>query len=358
MAQNLLTNGGFESNPPNLNWQGPLELNSSIHNPGGQGGPAPEGANFGSTQAGGQNIVRVVNHAPVATSIVGATNLTFTGQWGGGTTCALQAGNCNSLSKVTAVMRVRDGDVNGTIVAEATQVMDHGTNNDPAIPSGFGWVAFSINGVASSGQATVQWGWADGNGQWSDGTGVHADALDLRESSTTQISLTSAVSEREHAAAGAFGLDLPLSGTPAIEAREDGSTPRMLLSFNGVPTATDGTINCGQEIQVSNGTCNSILTSGNTVTVNMTYGLNACVTVTVSGLTGLTGDSDVSVLTHRGNVNTDTSVNLLDLQEIKNVLFQPVFIINFTRDVNVDGLINLLDLQSVKTNLFQNASCP
>jgi hypothetical protein len=85
---------------------------------------------------------------------------------------------------------------------------------------------------------------------------------------------------------------------------------------------------------------------------------NACLTVAVLDIDGLTGDADVSVILHAGDVNDDENANLLDLQAVKAALFGPLSSANFTADVNVDGAINLLDLQAVKGNLFQTVTCP
>jgi hypothetical protein len=57
-------------------------------------------------------------------------------------------------------------------------------------------------------------------------------------------------------------------------------------------------------------------------------------------------------------LNGDANVNLIDLQAIKNQLFQPVGAASFRQDVTVDASINLLDLQATKSNLFAAAACP
>ena len=359
-GQNLLTNGDFEASPPNDGWSVFTDFDRPEHQP---GGGTPSGSHYGSVQAGGSDIVRLGNHAPVATSGVGAKNVTLTGFWGAGTTCSgPNSGQpCNNLVVRSPVVRVHDGDALGPIAAEEKITLDSGIGEDPLIPNGLDWTPFTIAGTVSSGQATVEFGWVDGNGQWSDGTATHADALDLREGTVTaDLTLIGATSKRTHGAAGVFGLDAPLAAPHAIEPRQNGATPVMTLSFDGVPVATDGTVNCGQEIIVANGTCNSAVVNGNDIDVSMTFDKNQCVTVSVSGLNGLTGDTDVSVIAHEGNVNGVTGVNILDLTAVKNSLLQGVNIINFLNDVNVSGgSINILDLTVTKNNLFVPAgACP
>jgi hypothetical protein len=163
------------------------------------------------------------------------------------------------------------------------------------------------------------------------------------------------VSRRQHAAAGAFDLNLPTAGA-AREPRQNGANPQMIWKFSAPPTAIDGAIDCGQEVIVTNGTCHAAGVSGNDLTLTLTYAKNTCVTVSLVGIAGLTGPSSITVSTQEGDLNADSSVNLLDLQAVKDKLFQPVGIGTFTADVNLDGAINLLDLQAVKSNLFQNTA--
>jgi hypothetical protein len=180
--------------------------------------------------------------------------------------------------------------------------------------------------------------------------------------------LQSAASRRTHAGAGPFDLPMTLgSSATDIEPRVGtaGATPQSVLTFDSAIEATDGSADCGQEVVVSNGTCNSVSISGSTMTVNMTFGKNQCVAVALSGIRGagggsdLTGTSAVSVLTHEGNVNADDNVNLLDLNDIKLTLFQVVGAGNFKNDVNADASINLLDLNATKINLFvAKSTCP
>jgi hypothetical protein len=168
------------------------------------------------------------------------------------------------------------------------------------------------------------------------------------------VQLASAASRRVH---GGVNRDLALDlSTPVREPRSIGAgSPAVVLTFSAPP----GAMTCAN-VTLTNATCGGVAVSGSTATVSL-GGLtaNQCVKVQVTGIAGFTGDSDVHVVHHTGDLDANSLVNLLDLQEVKNALFQAVGAGNFTRDVNVDNLINLLDLQEVKTNLFQASSaCP
>ena len=172
-----------------------------------------------------------------------------------------------------------------------------------------------------------------------------------------QLVLVSAASRRHHAP-GVFDLNAPLAGTPVTEPRMNGTAPQMVLTFSATPSAIDSSIDCGEEVVVSHGTCLGTSVSGNDLIVDMTFDNNACVAVTLSHLDDLIGDTDVQVLVRQGNVNGDNAVNVIDLQEVKNHVFQQVDAMNFIYDVDVSGhQLSVVDLQETKNNLFTSASC-
>ena len=195
------------------------------------------------------------------------------------------------------------------------------------------------------------------NGNWVASTG--AGTLELVGKDLVMIA---AASSRQHGVAGKFELDSPLTAPHRIEPRQNGADPEMVLEFNQALVAADGTLDCGAEVVVTGGTCIGISTVDRDLIVDMTFDKNACVTVAVSGIesassaTPLSGDSDVSVLTHEGNATNpdqgDTQVNILDLTSIKNELFQPLSAANFWEDIDANGVINILDLANAKNNLF------
>lgn len=179
--------------------------------------------------------------------------------------------------------------------------------------------------------------------------------------------LVSAVSRRLHENASEsadFDLPLDLTGAPTVESRLDGVDPRIVLGFNQAVVASDGSMDCDDEIVVANGTCLDVEHNGETVSVGVTFGHNACVTLEASDLeaavhgTPVSGNTTVRVLCHPGNASLSASVNILDLQTIKNALLQPVTAAKFQYDINTDHRINILDMQLTKNNLLQSAACP
>jgi hypothetical protein len=158
LGQNLLLNGSFEGATPaarTANWNGPIAIDSTVHPP---AGPVPDGQHYGGTDVGGDSAQRFVHHNPVA---VAPADIMLTGQWGGGVTCQITAGNCVNTVTRTFVMRVRDTDENGNIIAQTTLQRTSG----PLDPDNtFGWVPFNITGTPNAALAVVQFGWEQGSG--------------------------------------------------------------------------------------------------------------------------------------------------------------------------------------------------
>jgi len=196
------------------------------------------------------------------------------------------------------------------------------------------------------------------------------DALTLWEKDLLPPILVTAVSRRLHGgmAGGAF-YDIQIEpttvpGQAEVEPRMNGTMPQEVFTFVSPMEAIDGSVDCGQEVVVVNGSCIAATIAGNQLVVDMTFTNNACVKTTLSGLRGagggqpMPGPINVEVVAHQGNVNGDSAVNVIDLQDVKNHVFQTVGLSNFKYDVNVDGRINVIDLQETKNNVFQPASCP
>ena len=152
------------------------------------------------------------------------------------------------------------------------------------------------------------------------------------------------MSRRTHGIAGVCNLTIPFDGV-LIESRQNGTAPQMVLTYDQPPTDPGCT-----GITVAGGTCNATSVVGNDLIIDITFDVNACAEVTV-------GDDTLQVLTHTGNVNGDANVNVIDLQDVKNHLFQPVDSGNCVYDVNCDGQLNVIDLQETKNNIFQPAGC-
>ena len=167
------------------------------------------------------------------------------------------------------------------------------------------------------------------------------------------LTLVSAASRKKHGNAGAFDIDLPLTGTSGVECRVgSGDTFRqtIVFTFSEPVTSVSGTTTtiCGR--------VNSTTISGSTVTVEL--GHVTCdgsdITVTVPGVNGASGSVDASAtMTLRtGDVNADGVVNNTDLKEIKmNVGRGLVNDDNFRDDITVDGKVNHSDATLEKSKL-------
>ena len=158
----------------------------------------------------------------------------------------------------------------------------------------------------------------------------------------------SAASRRTHGASGVFDVAIPIDGTPGVEPRvADAGAPQLVLTYASAP-ADPG---CAG-VTVVNGTCDGTSVDGNDLVIDLSYGANTCVEVTV-------GDCPtVKILAHEGDVNGDGDVNVIDLQFVKNHVFEDVDASNAQYDVAADGgQINVIDLQDTKNNVFQDASC-
>lgn len=171
--------------------------------------------------------------------------------------------------------------------------------------------------------------------------------------------LLSAVSRRKHGAGSSYDISCPLVAPFGVEPRQAGSAAAMVLTFDNPPQAVSEPLDCSA-VTVTNGTCTSVAVEGNDLVVNL-GGLtkNKCLTVSASGIQlDASSPTSVSVVLREGDVNSNGTVNILDLQAVKNQLNQALSQSNFKNDVNVNGTINILDLQVIKNNLNQPASCP
>lgn len=172
------------------------------------------------------------------------------------------------------------------------------------------------------------------------------------------VTLVAASSRRGHGLAGTFDLNLSLTGQPTVEPRQSGAKPQIVFTLSAPPTAGGAAPSCANLV-ISNGACSAVNVEGNALIVGLSgLAKNTCLTAGVQGIDGLSGNAQVSVVLREGDVNANGSVNILDLQAIKNQLNQPVGAANFRNDVTANGTINILDLQATKNNLNQPAGCP
>jgi hypothetical protein len=170
-----------------------------------------------------------------------------------------------------------------------------------------------------------------------------------------------AVSRRNHGGAGAFDVDLPMSGTPGIECRTGGATSdyQVVVTFagavtvNGTPQAqvTSGIGDIGTG-GVSNG--GIVTVSGSTVTIPLTNLANAqTIEVTLFGVTvgGASGNVVVPMSILIGDINGNGSVNATDVAETKSQSGRLLTATNFRSDVNATGNIDASDIAIVKSHV-------
>ena len=174
--------------------------------------------------------------------------------------------------------------------------------------------------------------------------------------------LLSAASRKTHGGAGTFDLNLNLNGVPSatIEPRAGGPS-QLVFTFNTPMAAADGTLDA-TEFTLTNATFVSANIVGSNLTLNLTNVVDqTTVTVVMNGLTDLSGNAlsgtnAVIVRGLYGDVNQNGSVNVVDMQRVKNNMLQGLTAANFLCDVNCNGGINVVDLQQIKNNLLHTAS--
>jgi hypothetical protein len=167
------------------------------------------------------------------------------------------------------------------------------------------------------------------------------------------LTLVSAASRKKHGNAGAFDIDLPLTGTPGVECRVgNGGTflQSIVFTFSEPVTSVSGTT------PTTCGSVNSTTISGSTITVELGHVTcnDSDITVTVRGVNGASGSVDASAtMTLRtGDVNADGVVNNKDLKEIRTEVGRgPVTEDNFRDDITVDGKVNHGDTTLEKSKL-------
>jgi uncharacterized delta-60 repeat protein len=162
------------------------------------------------------------------------------------------------------------------------------------------------------------------------------------------LQLTTAVSRQTHGGAGAFDIDMPLTGATGVECRSSGGNHTLVVSF------TNNVVSGNASVTTGTGTVSgSPSFAGNTMTVNLTGVANAQdVTLTLSNVTDslaqVLPDMVVGIGFLVGDTNGDRSVNSGDTLQTRNRSGQTAAAANFRSDVNVDGVVNSGDTVSVR----------
>src|SRR5205814_3906310 len=152
------------------------------------------------------------------------------------------------------------------------------------------------------------------------------------------VRLINAVSRKVHGAAGAFDVDLPLSGKPGIECRSAGTNGNYTLIFtfaNPLSRVGGASITMGIGSVVSS---NIDSNDAHNYIVNLTGVSNAqVITVGLADLTGSAGDFSGAVSVTMGVLVGDTTgngaVNSSDIAQTQSQSGQPVTSSNLREDV-------------------------
>ena len=158
----------------------------------------------------------------------------------------------------------------------------------------------------------------------------------------------SAVSRKVHGAAGAFDINLPLTGTPGVECRSGGPSGgyQVVVAFANPVTFTTASVTSGT------GAVSSSSVSGNQITVNLTGIANAQrIALTLSGVNDgrNTGSVTIPMAILGGDTTGNGLVNSSDVSQTQSQSGQGVTSTNFREDVTGNGVINSSDVSFVQS---------
>ena len=182
---------------------------------------------------------------------------------------------------------------------------------------------------------------------WTRGRGAYVYPLTSSNIAPPPV-LQSAVSRMTHGGAGTFNMPMPLSGSPGIEPRSDGTgNYTIVLTF-------DQAVNSGSaSVASGTGSVNNVSFNSNQMIIALTGVTDqqtlAVSTSSVSGTNTLSTSPSVNVGFLIGDVDGDKTVNAGDTIQVRNHSGETLGTTNFQFDVNVDGLINAGDTTVVRS---------
>ncbi len=160
------------------------------------------------------------------------------------------------------------------------------------------------------------------------------------------VQAVSAVSRRSHGGTD-FDLNLPLSGTPAVECRSTGGVYKVIFTFPAAVTFSGAAVTSG----VASTVTPSVISSS-VVVADLTGVTDVQrITVTLLGVNDGTNTNDVAVrmAVLAGDTTGNGSVSASDIGLTKSQSGLPITAGNFRSDVNVSGSINASDIGLVKS---------
>ncbi|MEP6808787.1 MAG: hypothetical protein ABI992_00965 [Chthoniobacterales bacterium] len=171
--------------------------------------------------------------------------------------------------------------------------------------------------------------------------------------------LNSAVSRKTHGAAGTFDINLPLTGTPGVECRSNGSnTHQVVFRFDGPAAISSATVTPGLS---GTGIISSTSTNGNELTVNLANVSDQqtlMINLLGASVNGTTANISIPMTILAGDSTGNSSVNSSDVSEAKSQSGQVATGANFRDDVTANGVINSSDVSLIKANSGHGVSAP
>jgi hypothetical protein len=164
---------------------------------------------------------------------------------------------------------------------------------------------------------------------------------------------TSVVSRKTHGTAGAFDINLPLTGSAGVECRRGGvnGDHQVVFTFASAVTLSGATVTPEAGMSGSMAGAPSLSPDGRTVTLSLTNVTNAqTVAITLSGVSNGTSTNDVAVPMSLlvGDTNADRAVNSGDALQTRSRSGGATDSTNFRSDVNTDGAVNSGDTSIVR----------
>jgi dockerin type I repeat protein len=161
------------------------------------------------------------------------------------------------------------------------------------------------------------------------------------------VAPVSAVSRKTHGSAGAFDINLPLTGSSGVECRTGGPTGnhQVVITFALPVTVNSASLYSGM------GSVSSATVSGNQVFVNLTGIANGqTVAIRLLGVSdgSATGNVVVPISLLLGDTTANGAVNSSDVSQTKMQSGSSVTANNFRTDVTANGSVNSSDVSTVK----------
>ena len=163
------------------------------------------------------------------------------------------------------------------------------------------------------------------------------------------LGVSSVVSRKIHGKAGAFDIDLPLTGEPGVECRDGTGSYTLVMTANH--DLVDGSVT------ITSGTAKIVGSSfaANTMAVELEgVADQQQLTIAVGNVTDAIGqplpDFTVNVNMLIGDVSGNKTVNSSDIAQTKIQSGAAASGANFRTDVNISGTVGSSDLGQVKAN--------